>query len=223
MTSVHITRIPQMDAGWLPELIPFLNGRVKDKIRRMRRREDQLRSAAVHAIAQMMLAKQLNVHIADLHYTVNEYGKYGLAGNQLYFNLSHAGCYVACAISHCPVGIDLEERTKREFNLFSSIWSEIEKNQYDLQDRDCFYWLWTAKESYIKYLGIGLYAPMKQITVLGDGSVIDEGRKAKAVIEHLALDQNYTFAVCSEQKINHINVIELDTIRTFYQRNDRLE
>ena len=220
MTSVYVTSIQSVDAKRLMEILPFLDTRVREKISRLKRKEDQVRSVAAHALMLMKIAEQVNMRIEDIHYTVNEYGKYGLAGNHLYFNLTHAGDYVACAISHRPVGIDLEEKRQRDFNLFMSVWSEQEKNQYDLCNLDSFYRLWTAKESYIKYLGIGLHARMNELTILPYGAVIVSERIVKASIKNIPVHKDYTCAVCCEDKVEHIDVIEVDAIRTFYKRID---
>ena len=42
------------------------------------------------------------------------HGKPFLKGNPFYFNLSHSGGIVACAVQTCEVGLDVEK--KREFS-----------------------------------------------------------------------------------------------------------
>lgn len=223
MTSVYITAIEPISDELFNQLLQTIDSIAREKICRLKRREDQIRSLIAHALTNMILAKQLKMDVSDLVFTVNEYGKYGVAGNQRHFNISHAGQYAVFAIGQNSVGIDIEKRKDREYSLFKSVWSEEEKINYSLEDSQSFYWLWTAKESYIKYLGIGFQAGLKRITVQGDGAVVDHGRKSEAAVTHIDVHPHYACAVCSEEQIEEINYIGLDLIDSFYRRNDNDE
>lgn len=223
MTSVYVTALEPIGDELFKHLLQSIDSVAREKICRLKRREDQLRSLIAHALTNMMFAKQLKMDVSDLVFTVNEYGKYGVAGNQRHFNISHAGQYAVCALGQNSVGIDIEKREDREYSLFKSVWSFEEKSFYSLEDSQSFYWLWTAKESYIKYLGIGFQADLKSITVQGDGTVVDHGRKSKASVTHIDVHPHYACAVCSEDQIEEINYIGLDLIASFYRRNDNNE
>lgn len=80
---------------------------------------------------------------------------------KVYFSLSHAGDYVAVAISDKPVGIDIEEIADKENN------SSIAKRFYTDGERqmikncpegecEAFFRIWTLKEAFIKAVGVGL-------------------------------------------------------------------
>ena len=76
----------------------------------------------------------------------------------IHFNLSHSGSYALCALSACPVGIDIEvirprrdslpayALTRREYALYSALGG----------DWPAFYALWTRREAWCKYTGAGI-------------------------------------------------------------------
>ncbi|HWQ58162.1 MAG TPA: 4'-phosphopantetheinyl transferase superfamily protein [Clostridia bacterium] len=73
------------------------------------------------------------------------------------FSVSHSGELWACAISRDRIGFDVECRKARD-------WRSIAERFFHPAERDlalaggegAFFLLWTAKESYVKYLGVGI-------------------------------------------------------------------
>ncbi len=85
------------------------------------------------------------------------HGKPYLKGNPFYFNLSHSGGIVACAVQTREVGLDVEK--KREFSqrLKERICTPAEYLLVSSGSRENenLTQLWTMKESYMKYTGLG--------------------------------------------------------------------
>lgn len=82
-----------------------------------------------------------------------------------YFNLSHSKHYMALGCSHTTVGIDLEEPRLFSTRLLNRISTPEEisiVNTYASRDKIGLL-LWTLKESYIKYIGVGLSLPLAAI------------------------------------------------------------
>ncbi len=115
------------------------------------------------------------------------------------FNLSHSGHYVAFACSDRPVGIDIEEvgsnmdlsktvMTPREYDDFIGAVSEGDRE-------DVFARMWTAKESYMKALGLGFRLPPETFRVLYgyDIACPTEGSR----IFELEAPEGYHVSVCS--------------------------
>ena len=223
MTRVYICMVHPMEEELFNKLLLHVGDQVKDKIQRYKKKEDKVRTLLAHLLSRMMLAKGLQVSPSELQYTVNKYGKYELEANSLFFNLSHAHDYVVCAISKKQVGIDIEKCLPREFQLFTAVWSKEEKLLYDLCDNLAFYRLWTAKESYVKYLGTGLSASLTEISVCKDGSIVDQQIRAAAHIKYANVHEEYMCAVCSEERIESVEEIAIKQIESFYRKDEYSE
>lgn len=77
----------------------------------------------------------------------------------LYFNCSHSGDMVACAVADVEVGVDIQEiveNPKVKERIFCP---------QELKGDFCFTEIWTKKESYIKYTGEGLRRDMASLYV----------------------------------------------------------
>ena len=220
MTNVYVTALEPIGNELFTLLLESIDSKTRERILRLKRHEDQVRSLVGHALAKMMLAKQLKKSVTELEFIRNQFGKYELAGYPLHFNITHAGQYTVCAIARSMIGVDIEKKEDRDYRLFKSVWSEEEKKQYSLEDCQSFYWLWTAKESYIKYLGVGFQANLEAITVQKDGRVVENGLRSRAVIRHVSVHSHYTCAVCCEEKMDETIYIGLDEIECFYKRKD---
>ena len=86
------------------------------------------------------------------------------------FNLSHSGHYVAFALSEDPVGIDIEA-VGRNIDIAKRVMDPQEYSDFmdtvGEKDRDeVFARMWTAKESYMKALGLGFRLPPESFRVL---------------------------------------------------------
>lgn len=85
-------------------------------------------------------------------------GKPQLQGIPIHFNISHTKRLVACAVELEPVGVDLEQIRRFSPALADRILGPGERELIDsLADRNsALTQLWTAKESYMKFTGLGL-------------------------------------------------------------------
>ncbi len=90
----------------------------------------------------------------------NEYGKPYLENNPLYFNISHSGIYTALVISDAEVGIDIE-KIHMPKNALLHVCNEEEKRL--IKSVEDFTIMWVKKESYVKYLGIGISYGLKNV------------------------------------------------------------
>lgn len=97
-----------------------------------------------------------------LRYTYNHKGKPFLLGSSLYFNLSHSGEYVVCALSECEIGVDIQRQAETDsMRLANRFYHPHERELLaaiptEEGRRDFFYRLWTRKEAYGKMTGEGV-------------------------------------------------------------------
>lgn len=130
------------------------------RVDRCRSREDALRFLAAEALLRYAAWEQAGV--TDFSVETGSYGKPRIQGREdLHFNISHSGDWVALAWSGSEVGIDVEsvEKDRNTAGIASRFFTEEEQRflfrEETGQDRR-FLEIWTAKESYLKYLGTGL-------------------------------------------------------------------
>lgn len=88
---------------------------------------------------------------------VGPHGKPYLRGDPFYFNLSHSGGLVACAAEETPVGVDVEKVRSFSPALLKRICTPREQELVSAcENKDsALTRLWTMKESYMKYTGLG--------------------------------------------------------------------
>lgn len=95
---------------------------------------------------------------ARLNFFHGKHGKPYLLGGEVYFNISHSGKYVVCAISKFECGVDIECIRPYKEALARRICS---KNEYKLISESDnknikFLEIWTLKEAYLKNMGCGI-------------------------------------------------------------------
>lgn len=100
---------------------------------------------------------------------VKEHGKPMLPEELgLYFNLSHSGDYVLCAVSDRETGADIQRHEKYGDRLAERFFHPEELAYLrEAEDRkQCFYDLWCLKESCIKCTGRGLSTGLENFSVV---------------------------------------------------------
>lgn len=94
-------------------------------------------------------------------------GKPYLNDGSLFFNLSHAGEYVAMALSAYEVGVDIERVLPYSASVAKKCFTAEERAWLKDRNEDrAFYSLWTGKESVMKATGLGFSMPPEHFHVL---------------------------------------------------------
>lgn len=158
--------ITQLNASHWAELYRQASPERKTRADRYLRIEDRRRCLVAEAL--------LRYALGTTDYTVvkNPQGKPRIAGrDDFHYNLSHAGNWVAIAYGPEEVGIDIEKITwdAGKERLARRFFTQNEQS-YVFQDAEHqaerFFAVWTAKESYLKYLGTGLSKSLDSFDVL---------------------------------------------------------
>ncbi len=106
------------------------------------------------------ILKENNIHDRIIY---NEYGKPYLKNNAIYFNISHSGIYTALVIADTEVGIDIE-KIQMPKNALLHVCTEEERKL--INNAEDFTLMWVKKESYVKYLGIGISYGLKNVDTI---------------------------------------------------------
>ena len=103
----------------------------------------------------------------DISY--NKYGKPDFIDKKYHFNLSHSCDGVVMAFSDTEVGIDLQKITsyseEKIDKLASRIYNDNDYNYFDTDDNITFTQIWTIKEAYLKYIGVGLVKNLHDVEI----------------------------------------------------------
>lgn len=114
----------------------------KEKALRYANEIDQIRS---------LLSSYLKNQLSREELLKNENGKPYFA-NGPYFNISHSGKYVLMVVSTAEIGVDIEEIKNKDMSSLVRIFNEAEAKM--IKEHSDFYYLWCAKESLIKCMGL---------------------------------------------------------------------
>ena len=117
-------------------------------------------------LLSLALNNEFSIDMNNLVICTGKYGKpYFDRTDNLFFNISHSGNYVAAAVSKNEVGIDVQHIRPIKEGLIGKLFNEEERNFIDKSpDKDrAFITLWALKESYIKAIGKGMSFPMRNI------------------------------------------------------------
>lgn len=179
--EIHVWTVTVSD--WVPHLAALsatLNAAERERAARFRFEKDRRRFSLCRGLLRSQLGSYLSVEPREIEFRFGAQDKPELAPSGLprvEFNLSHSdeAAFFAFAAGQ-RLGVDIERIrpgadvhglgshvfTARELDKLSAV-PEPEK-------LDLFFSLWTQKEAYIKAVGLGLVAPVRDITV-GEGLI----------------------------------------------------
>ena len=153
-----------------------------------------------------------------------EHGKPYLQNNDgFHFNLSHSGDFAAIGYGNEEIGIDIQEDSNIGEPIAKRIMSAKEYKHYTSLNIEKKHLLanklWCIKESYIKYIGIGLAYDMKNIEVEfntdTDGIVIDSGGSyPSAYFRYYSIERQtmYHMSICQNNTELPCDYFELDPL-----------
>jgi 4'-phosphopantetheinyl transferase len=126
------------------------------------RPQDGARFAASRAALRLVLARYLGGEPEELEFRVGAHGQPRLAGDEVRFSLARDGGLAIVAVSRGPVGADLE-RVEARPGLADVAAARFPAREAAGIAAGCcgaptlsFYRHWTAKEAYLKAIGLGL-------------------------------------------------------------------
>lgn len=140
------------------------------RVDRFRFEDDKKRTVAGEMLARKAISDWCNVAVEDVNFDYKEYGKPCAVDLNVEFNVSHSGDIVVCAIDNFPIGIDIEKIRPIDLNVAKRICTDDEllylfghipterdfKYTTDMKILTRFFEIWTKKEAYSKWIGIGI-------------------------------------------------------------------
>jgi 4'-phosphopantetheinyl transferase len=143
-----------------------------------------------------------NLNFNDIQFAKGKYGKPYLKGvTDLHFNLSHkSGIYVFVCCRH-PVGIDIEKsrdnfiKPTMKAYFSEQEWSRLHSINGNKLD---FATLWSLKESYSKYHGLGLLLPFSSFTIDKSGNQYSVVEQPEIYLSHRLYKTDYNISLCTK-------------------------
>lgn len=176
----------------------------RQKIKDLRFGRDKRLSLGVECLLRIALSNEGHT---DFEYQYDSYGKPYIKGN-LFVNWSHSGEMAICAISNNPVGCDVEIIKAAKLNLAKKYFTENENKLLENDADTMFCRIWSAKESFIKFTGLGFRQHLKTFEVdLSKGEILYSNRVYH--LNEFNLDDKYRCCVCSLSDV-HTELIEVD-------------
>ncbi|MFT9818500.1 4'-phosphopantetheinyl transferase family protein [Lysinibacillus sp. NPDC056185] len=188
------------------QLMQFLPQKKQDKLKKFTRIEDSIRGLFAEILIRNIIIQQKLKNNFQFEFATNPYGKPYLSDvENFYFNLSHSGDWVICAINSNHIGIDIEKEKFIDITLAKQFFTEKECDYiFSLENYQLnrFFEIWTLKESYIKAIGIGLSLPLNSFSIIKDS--IDQNfiiesqfQDRKFYLKNYLIDSTYQIAVCA--------------------------
>lgn len=181
--------------------------------------QDRQRSLLGHLLSRYAIIQEYALTNKEIQIRRHAYGKpYIKDYSQIHYNISHSGEWVVVAIGRSPIGIDVENRREDWDLIGERVFSESEKywsqNSYKRKTI-----LWTIKEAYVKYLGIGLSKSLNSFSIDIKRKIITEVQKPfQTSFDYFVLDNDYVCSECGYTKgayySRKVCQAELDTFIT---------
>ncbi|NLQ75081.1 4'-phosphopantetheinyl transferase family protein [Streptococcus mutans] len=181
--------------------------------------QDRQQSLLGHLLSRYAIIQEYALTNKEIQIRRHAYGKpYIKDYSQIHYNISHSGEWVVVAIGKSPIGIDVENRREDWDLIGERVFSESEKywsqNSYKRKAI-----LWTIKEAYVKYLGIGLSKSLNSFSIDIKRRIITEVQKPfQTSFDYFVLDNDYVCSECGYTKgayySRKVCQAELDTFIT---------
>lgn len=173
MIKILCTDISQISEAEYAALFEKASAQRQRRAKQYLRQDDKTRCVVADALVRYAVKTALG--ISDYTVSLEEGGKpYIQEQPNFHFNLSHSGRWVVIAYGDSPVGIDIQQVHKNQdkfskiCRLFAPDETEFILEAEGTQQVQRFFRVWTSKESYLKYLGIGLRKALNSFSVLTD-------------------------------------------------------
>ncbi len=215
LLAVQLPAETPVDTVALSFLYRLVDADTASRCRAFRNPHDALRTLAGRALALLLVSQLTHIAPSRIRLTASAGGKpiLGEPSPQGYhFNIAHSGNWAVAVLDTEPVGIDIEQIVDIELESVAAVLSPEERQTLVMANRqhgkrsatDRLFCIWTAKESFLKYLGVGIsntgkWQPRNLSIRLDENNVSLERSHSPATPHHLLWLQNfegYSCCVC---------------------------
>ena len=208
---VILTINPELTQNEFDSLMPLVFSEKQERIKQFRFFQDARNCLLGDILARSEICRATSLANSQLEFSKNAYSKPFLVNSShIHFNISHSGCYVACAVADEPVGIDIEIIKPVDLKIAERFFA-LDEARYVMDGNHTFrfYDVWTKKESRIKWEGKGLSKPITSF------SVFDSDEQETITYHEVFQNEEAICYVCSTKQA--LPSIKLMNTKTFIQ------
>lgn len=197
--KVYSCDISKISESTFNEWLSSVGMRKKEYVMRLKKDNDKKRTVTGEILARKGISDMLNIPFEEITFKEDLKGKPSAENLDVFFNISHSGDFVVCAIREkSDIGIDIEEI--RPFNpaILKRICSSKEADyimrggtNINISTMKRFFEVWTAKEAIVKLSGDGISGGLSYINVIENGKIKTNG----LILEQINIDPNYICTV----------------------------
>ena len=189
-----------MDLSYID--IKILNKQDKNRIKKLRVQNDKINFYITHSIVNIIFSEILNKNMNEIVWKEKKYHKPYIENPLgICFNISHTNGYAIVSIYKNEIGADVEKTDGNEdyINIAKTILSKSEMKLLN-DNLIRFYYIWTAKEAYLKFIGSGFMVEPKKVNVVEiENNMITIFSKLEneyKIIVNYKIDDNYVVSLC---------------------------
>lgn len=221
MTKVYLADVEGFKAfAVFEKMYRTLPEHRKQKVDRLRYEKDK-RLCVGAWLLLMHTLKEAGIDNPNIQLSYGVSGKPYLADYpELFFNLSHSGSRVLCALSDREVGCDVQKITPANRKLAQRYFCPEECQAIAAAGEQdvMFFRLWTLKESFIKNIGRGLSLPFGEfcIRLTEDGAAVRQQVLPEETFcfREFDLQDGYRYACCARKPdIMDIRIVDIEENR----------
>ncbi|MBQ6265329.1 MAG: 4'-phosphopantetheinyl transferase superfamily protein [Clostridia bacterium] len=153
-------------------LLTFVSEKKITQLNELKNNMDKKLSLYAHIAVKLIIQKELSLDISKISIVYDDLGKPFVEDlENTFFSISHTYDMIAIAFSNSKVGIDIEKETENSVDIAKYFFTEKEKEYISVScvnPQKAFLEIWTKKEAFIKYLGLGLRKRLDDFCVIND-------------------------------------------------------
>ncbi len=200
--------------------IEKISEKKKERVKKYKCIDDKKRSIYGELLLRHVLVHEMRIKNEKIVIDLDFNGKPYLKGiSNVFFNISHSGEYVICAVDSYPIGVDIELIDSAEVIVSNKIFTENERKLILAKEEMkniLFCQFWTLKECYLKYKGVGLRIPLTSISfvVNGDDIKMESRTEDNIYFSSGMFMEQYWISVCAEveHELNNIKHLSIDDL-----------
>lgn len=180
----------------------------KEKIDSKKQNYDKLRSLAAGVLLNRVFFNN-GYNPSGVEVYCNQHSK-PYADVNFYFNISHSGDKVICAVCSEEIGCDIEKIRDINESLIARCFTE--KEQIFINDETKFFRLWTAKESLLKAIGTGITEKLKSFELCVENNKLLPIKydNIDYSFKELHILKDYAITICVKNATEKIDVEFVD-------------